>query len=125
MKKLLIGGNDSLFRSKLMKLVESNSFFVKEASRTNEVLKCVCSEKFDAVIFNFGFDDVDSTQAFFAMRVVDKELPVIVISNENDTLSSVAPVIHEAYRYYSMPVDLKEINEAVNEAIDARADSLI
>ncbi len=117
MKKIIIGGNGNLLRDDLTKQFESDSFSIKEVSRPGEVFESVMCEKFDAVVYSFRFDEVDSTQAFFAMKIVDKKLPVIIIADINDKLATIPPVLREAFRYYRAPVNYIKVKEAINEAV--------
>ncbi len=117
MAKVLVCDHEYSFRSSLRKLLESDGFSVHDISRSSEALKYVLKEKFDAIVFNLQPDNMISTLVFSAIRTIDKELPVIVITDSEESLSSVSSIIHETFRYFRKPVGYREIKEAINETI--------
>jgi DNA-binding NtrC family response regulator len=118
MTKILVCDHDYSFRSSLRKSLESDGFSVHDISSVSEALKYVLKEKFDAIVLSLQPSNMISTLAFSAIRTIDKELPVIVITDSEDSLSSVSSVIHEAYGYFRKPADCGEIKTAINEAIN-------
>jgi DNA-binding NtrC family response regulator len=123
MKKILIGGHEQSFRSDLKTLLELDGFHMQEASRPSEALKKVLEENFAVVVLHLQLDNMLSTLAFSAIRMVDKELPIIVVIDSEESLSSIASVIHEAFKHFQTPVDPKEIVGAIKEAINVKFDS--
>jgi two-component system response regulator HydG len=125
MKKILIGGHEQSFRRDLRTLLELDGFHMQEASRPGEALKKVLEEKFDVIVLHLqlDLDSTLSTLAFSAIRMVDRELPVIIVTDNAETLSSIVPVIHEAFKHFQTPVDPKEIVGAIKEAIKVKLDS--
>lgn len=121
MAKVLISDNESVFRNDLRKLLELDGIFIQEASKPIEALKKVVKEKFDALIFNFTSEDVNSIQVFSAIRELDKKLPVIIVVNKDESLSSASTIIHEAFRYFKKPTDCEEIKEAINDIIKMKS----
>ena len=117
MAKVLVCDHEYSFRSSLRKSLESDGFSVHDISRASEALKYVLKEKFDAIVFNLQPDNMISTLVFSAIRTIDKELPVIVTTDSEESLSSVSSIIHETFRYFRKPVGYKEIKEAINETI--------
>ena len=117
MAKVLVCDHEISFRSSLGKLLESDGFSVHDISSSSEALKYVLKEKFDAIVFNLQPDNMISTLVFSAIRTIDKELPVIVITDSDESLSSVSSIIHETFRYFRKPIGYKEIKAAINETI--------
>ena len=123
MQKILICDPDDLFRCNLINVLESKGFDVQEASRPSEAVKYVLKEGYGAVIFNLQSDDLNGVQIFSAIRTIDYKLPVIVVTDNNVALSSVSSIIYESFKLFQKPVDCKEIEEAVREAVQVKADS--
>ncbi|MBO1223165.1 MAG: response regulator [Candidatus Scalindua sediminis] len=123
MAKVLVCDHEYSFRSSLRKSLESDGFSVHDISRASEALKYVLKEKFDAIVFNLQPDNMISTLIFSAIRTIDKELPVIVITDSDESLSSVSSIIHETFRYFRKPVGYREIKEAINETIILKLNS--
>ncbi|MFQ5714088.1 MAG: response regulator [Candidatus Scalinduaceae bacterium] len=117
-KKILICDHEDLFRSSLRKSLESDGFSVHDISRASEALKYVLKEKYDAIVLSLQPNSTISTLAFSAIRAVDKELPVIVVADSEESFSSVSSIIHEAFGYFRKPADCGEIKVAINEAIN-------
>jgi DNA-binding NtrC family response regulator len=125
MKKILVGSHEQSFRSDLRTLLDLDGFHMQEASRPIKALKKVLEEKFDVVVLHLQLhlDNMISTLAFSAIRMIDRELPVIVVTDNAETLSSMASVIHEAFKHFQTPVNPKEIVGAIKEAVNVKFDS--
>jgi len=123
MLKVLIYDPDELFRCNLRNVLESKGFFVHEASRPSEAVKYVLKEGFGAVIFNLQSDDLNGVQIFSVIKTIDYKLPVIIVTDSNVTLSSIASIIHESFKLFQKPVDCNEVEEAVREAVQVKANS--
>ena len=123
MQKVLICDSDKLFRCNLRYVLESKGFAVLEASRPSEAVKYVLKEEFGVVIFNLQPEDLNGVQIFSAIKTIDYKLPVIIVTDSDVTLSSVSSVIHESFKLFQKPVDCNEIEEAVREAVQVKANS--
>lgn len=123
MQKILICDPDELFRCNLGSVLESNGFYVQEASRPSEAVKYVLKEKFNAIVFSLQPEDMNGIQIFSAIKAIDYKLPVIVVIDSNEPLSSVSSIIHESFKLFHKPVDCNEIEEAIREAINVKADN--
>ena len=123
MQKILICDSDDLFRCNLRNVLELKGFDVQEASRPSEAVKYVLKEGFGAVVFNLQSDDLNGVQIFSAIKTIDYKLPVIIVIDNNMTLSSVSSIIHESFKLFQKPVDCNEIEQAVREAVQVNANS--
>ncbi len=123
MQKILICDSDELFRCNLRSALKSEDFYIQEASRPGEAVKYVLNEVFDVIVFCLQSDDTNGIQIFSAIRTIDYKLPVIVITDINEPLSSVSSIIHESFRLFQKPVDCNEIEEAIREAVKVKADN--
>ena len=121
MQKILISDSYELFRCNLRGVLKSKGFYVQEASRPSEAVKYVLKEKFNAIVFSLQFDDLNGIQIFSAIKSIDYKLPVIVVTDSNEPLSSVSSIIHESFRLFQKPVDCNEIEEAIREAVNVKA----
>jgi DNA-binding NtrC family response regulator len=119
--KVLICDPDALFRSNLRYVLESKGFVVQEASRSSEAIKSVLKEKFGVVIFNLQSEDFNGVQIFSAIKTIDYKLPVIIVTEGDVTLSSVSSVICESFKLIQKPVGYNEIEEAIRDAVQVKA----
>lgn len=120
---ILICDPDELFRRNLRDVLESKGFGVQEASRPSEAVKYVLKDGFGVVIFNLQPDDLNGVQIFSAIKTIDYNLPVIIVTDSGVTLSSVSSLIHESFKFFQKPVDCYEMAEIVREAIQLKANS--
>ncbi len=123
MQKILICDPDKLFRWNLGYVLESKGFVVQEAARPSEAVKYVLNEKFAAVVFNMQPEDLNGVQIFSAIKTIDNKLPVIIVTDDDVTLSSVSSVIHESFKLFQKPVGYIEIVAAVREATQMKVNS--
>ena len=120
MQKVLICDPDELFRCNLRSVLKSKNFYIQEASRPSEAVKYVLKEKFNAIVFSLQSEDTNGIQIFSAIKAIDYKLPVIVVTDSNEPVSS---IIHETFRLFQKPVDCNEIEEAIREAVNVKADN--
>ena len=66
---------------------------------------------------------MNGIQIFSAIKAIDYKLPVIVVIDSNEPLSSVSSIIHESFRLFQKPVDYNEIEESVREAVSVKAEN--
>ncbi len=123
MQKILICDPDELFRCNLRSVLKSKDFYIQEASRPSEAVKYVLKEKFNVIVFSLQSEDMNGIQIFSAIKAIDYKLPVIVITDSDEPLSSVSSIIHESFRLFQKPVDSKEIKEAIRDAVNVKADN--
>jgi len=123
MHNVLICDHEESFRCELRDVLESKGFSVQEVSRPSEAVKYVLKQRFVVVIINLQSDDLNGVQVFSAIKTIDYKLPVIVVTDSNVALSSVSSIIHESFKLFQKPVDCNEIEEAVREAIQMKANS--
>jgi DNA-binding NtrC family response regulator len=123
MQKILICDSDELFRCNLRSVLKSKGFYIQEASRPSEAVKYVLKEMFDVIVFSLQSEDMNGIQIFSAIKAIDYKLPVIVVTDSNEPLSSVSSIIHESFRLFQKPVDCNEIEEAIREAVSVKADN--
>ncbi len=123
MQKILICDSDELFRCNLRSVLKSKNLHIQEASRPSEAVKYVLKEKFNAIVFSLQSEDMNGIQIFSAIKAIDYKLPVIVVTDSNEPLSSVSSIIHESFRLFQKPVDCNEIKEAIREAVNVKADN--
>lgn len=117
MAKILIYDHEYLFGSDFKKSLEMDGFSVQETSRLSEVLQYILKEKYDAAILNLQTKNVDSTQVFSAIKMIDNKLQIIIVADNEEPLSSVSSIIYEAFRYFRKPVDYKEIKDTIHKAV--------
>ncbi|MBS1257446.1 MAG: Transcriptional regulatory protein QseF [Candidatus Scalindua arabica] len=123
MQKILICDSDELFRSNLRSVLKSEDYYIQEASRPSEAVKYVLKEKFDVIVFSLLSEDTNGIQIFSAIKAIDYKLPIIVVTDSNEPLSSVSSIIHESFRLFQKPVDRNEIEEAIREAVKVKVDN--
>jgi DNA-binding NtrC family response regulator len=123
MQKILICDSDELFRCNLRSALKSEDFYIQEASRPSEAVKYVLKEKYNAIVFSLHSEDMNGIQIFSAIKAIDYKLPVIVVTDSNEPLSSVSSIIHESFRLFQKPVDYNEIEEAIREAVNVKVDN--
>lgn len=122
MQKILICDPDESFRHTLRCALESKGFYIQEASRPSEAARCVLKERFSSIVLSLQSGDMNGTQIFSAIRTIDYTLPVIVVTDCNEPLSSLSSIIHESFRLFQKPVDCNEMEEAIREAVKVKAD---
>ena len=78
--------------------------------------------RFDAMLTDVVLGDGDGIETLDAVRAVDAEMPVIVLSAQNTLDTAVRASETHAFEYFPKPFDLDELVRAVKQAVGQRSD---
>lgn len=78
--------------------------------------------RFDAMLTDVVLGDGDGIDTLDAVRAIDAEMPVIVLSAQNTLDTAVRASETHAFEYFPKPFDLDELVRAVKQAVGQRSD---
>jgi DNA-binding NtrC family response regulator len=117
MKQLLIV-DDEIGTRESLKAIFATAFTVHTATRADEALKCLLSERVDLVMLDIMMPDKDGIATLSEIRDLYPDMPVIMVSALSDTRKVVEAVREGAYDYITKPFEIAEVRQTVHRALE-------
>ena len=122
MDKILIVDDDFLVLEHLKNLLSSEDREVSFVAKANLALLRLEKEQFDLFLLDVNMPDINGIELLKKIRSseVHKNIPVIMITGDNDTSTFVNCFNNGANDYIEKPINNIILNSRVNAAINSR-----
>ena len=118
MARLLVVDDEVNVLYSIQKQLQSETLEVAVAQSGRQGLELVRSFHPDAVIIDIRLLDMTGLEVFDAIRQFDARLPVILITAYAATETAIEAMKRGAFEYLLKPVDLHQLREAVERALE-------
>jgi len=115
---LLLVDADPAVRELLWKLLQRNDRCIEEAHNGNDALERLRSSAFDVVVAGQGNNGSDPLKLLRRVRAIRPDARVIV-TGEQDPARALRAIRNHAYCYFHNPVPPGQLNDMVQQALDA------
>jgi PAS domain S-box-containing protein len=119
--RVLIVDDDESVRRTLTRLLRRASFDVEDAATGASAIEKLSGRPFDVIISDIQMPDGDGIALLRAVRRIDLDVPVLLITGEPDVQSAAAAVELGAFRFLTKPFDNEAIVRLVQRAARANA----
>ncbi|PWH86909.1 sigma-54-dependent transcriptional regulator [Brumimicrobium oceani] len=123
--KILIIDDDVDICMLLKRFFERNNYDVKVAFKGAEGIEFLKNQKADIVLTDFRLPDKDGFQMIEAIKNVNPNIPVIVITGYSDVNQAVKVIRLGAYEYVTKPIYPEEILLLVQDALSKPKTDLV
>ncbi len=117
MKKCLVIDDSSLIRKFHMKILESSGFRADGASDGMEAMEKALSNKYDVILCDLNMPNMDGVVFIKKFREINNDIPVIIISTQEEINSKNEDYISGANIYIVKPVKPDDLILNINLAI--------
>ena len=100
----------------------SSEFDVVTADRPSEGIKRVQERSFSVIILDIRMPEMDGIRALEAIRKVDRDVSVVMLTGYGTLQTAQQSMIHGANQYLRKPPDITELIEAVRKQAAAAAE---
>lgn len=115
-KTILIADGDEEVRRVLAEALAKVGYQVETAERASKVIHRIQTAKIDVLIMDVGIPDIGGCEVIPIIRNIDPSIPIIILASDS-SLELAKEVRKEGVFYYALkPLDLEEINLAVQDA---------
>ncbi len=118
MPRLLVIDDEPNVQYSLRKGLESESLQVISAMTAQDGIDSIRRDPPDTVILDVKLPDMSGLDAYVLIRQVEPRLPVIVITAHGTTDTAIEAMKQGAFEYLLKPVDLHQLREVVNRALE-------
>ncbi len=99
----------------------ASEFEVVTADRPSEGIKRIQERQFSVVILDIRMPEMDGIRALEAIRRIDQELSVVMLTGYGTLQTAQQSMVHGANQYLRKPPDIMELLEAVRSQAQAAA----
>jgi DNA-binding NtrC family response regulator len=117
---ILVIDDEEIMREILEALLSREGYSVRVAASGREGLDLARSVPFDAVITDMMMPEMDGLQVLDAIRAVDDDLPVIMITAFASMETAVSAMKKGAFDYITKPFKNDEVLVVLNNAVERR-----
>ena len=120
-RRVLIVEDEEPIRSLLASALNSAGYQVRGAPHAEDALALSRSQTFDAAIVDIKMPGMDGIELSRALRALDADLPVIVVTAHADVETARDAIRMGAYDYIAKPFDLDDVLLSVARAAERRS----
>ncbi|MBM9520269.1 sigma-54-dependent Fis family transcriptional regulator [Desulforhopalus vacuolatus] len=118
--KALIVDDEEGMRGVLTRLMTKINFEVVTASGGETALQLILSELPDVMLLDFRMSGMDGKEVLQAVKYIDPDLPIIMITGYADISTAVEMVKAGVYDYLAKPFDNNDVIRIVQRAVSER-----
>lgn len=119
--RILLVDDDPQVRKLVARVLRKAELEVVDVSSGREALGELRASPFDVVVSDVQMPELTGLDLLRAVRAVDLDLPIILISGAPDVPTAAAAVEHGAFRYLTKPLDSVVLCDSVQRAVRTRS----
>jgi EAL domain-containing protein (putative c-di-GMP-specific phosphodiesterase class I) len=120
-RRILVVDDDNALRLSLVRFLEHAGFTVVDVDRVSRAITALEASPFDVVISDVNMPDGGGLELLRAVRRIDLDVPVILITGDPTLEAAMSAVEHRAFRYLTRPLDGSALIATVDDAARAHA----
>ncbi len=117
-RTILITDDDTAHRTMMKVNLAESGYTLLEASDGDEVLPLLQQNHVDLILLDMKMARMDGLATLSALAEAGYEVPVIVITAFSSVETAVEAMRRGAFDYVAKPIDIDELNIAINKALD-------
>ncbi len=119
--RVLVADDDPSLRRTLVRYLTKQSYDVIEVDTGAKAIAALEHRKIDVVLSDVHMPDGSGLDLLRAVRRVDLDVPVILISGMPDVDTASKAIEYGAFRYLTKPLELETVGKLVRHAVRAHA----
>jgi DNA-binding NtrC family response regulator len=120
MKKILIVDDEETVRYSFRKLFREPDCVITEASNGLEAISAIKKDMPDLVLMDIEMPGLGGLDAIQRIKVINPQLPVIIITAFGTSERVIAAMKYGAYDYLEKPFDVGRLKEVISEALEMK-----
>lgn len=114
---VLVVDDEPAMRRVLVRILRRNGYDTTDVPSGRQALDAARNQVFELVVSDVQMPDMDGVELLRAMRDIDPDLPILLLSGAPDLRSAMKAVEYGAFEYVSKPVDLEQFLCSVDRAV--------
>ena len=117
---ILVVDDEAVVREGVRRILSASGFHVETSASGRAALDMLQQADFDAVITDLKMPGMSGLEVLKAIKVLQPDVPVIIITGYSTVESAVEVMKHGAFDYIPKPFTPEQITEKVNNALEQR-----
>jgi DNA-binding NtrC family response regulator len=114
--RLLLVDDEKGYVDVLTKRMSKRNIIVTSALSGSEAVQILRNKSFDVAVLDLKMEDMDGIEVLKIFKIMDPEMPVIMLTGHGSETAAREGIQHGAYDYLTKPCDLTELIAKINEA---------
>jgi serine/threonine-protein kinase RsbW len=115
--RLLLIDNNLERIKQIRELLEQKEFEVLIASDGNAAINLLRSRPFDLILTNILLKDMDGVEIVTAVREIDRDLPVIIMSSSSHANKAIKALYAGAHHFVREPIEIEELVQTIEKLL--------
>ncbi|MBA4165361.1 MAG: nitrogen regulation protein NR(I) [Erythrobacter sp.] len=120
--RILLVEDDAAIATVITAALEDEGMLVHHCESIAGRDRFLAAQRFDAMLTDVILADGDGIASLVAVRALDPDMPVIVLSAQNTLDTAVRASETQAFEYFPKPFDLEELVRAARQAVGRRSE---
>lgn len=117
-EKVLIIDDEKLIRWYLRENMEKSGYTVIDTEKGNEAIKLFSEHLPDIVLLDVNLTDISGIDVLSAIKSIDKDVPVIIITAFGNIKTAVEAMKLGAYDFIEKPFEVEKLNIVIEKALE-------
>jgi DNA-binding NtrC family response regulator len=114
--RLLLVDDEVGFTTIMAKLLTRRNMEVTKAFSGAQGIQALRAKQFDVAVLDLKMQDMDGIEVLKIFKIMDPNMPVIMLTGHGSEKSASEGIQHGAYAYLTKPYEFTELLEKIREA---------
>ena len=114
---ILVVDDEAVIREGMRRILEADGYFVQTSAGGYMAIEAIQGKSFDLVITDLKMPGMDGIEVLKAIKVLQPEVPVILITGYSTVDTAVEAMKNGAFDYIAKPFTVEQISEKARNAV--------
>ena len=118
--RLLLVDDEVGFTTVMAKRLTRRDMVVTTAFSGTQGIQALREKQFDVAVLDLKMEDMDGIEVLKIFKIMDPNMPVIMLTGHGSEKSANDGIQHGAYDYLTKPYEFTELLEKIREAVSSK-----
>jgi DNA-binding NtrC family response regulator len=118
--RLLLVDDEAGFTTIMAKRLTRRDMVVTTAFSGTQGIQALRTKRFDVAVLDLKMEDMDGIEVLKIFKIMDPNMPVIMLTGHGSEKSANDGIQHGAYDYLTKPYEFTELLEKIRQAVSSK-----
>ena len=118
--RLLLVDDEVGFSTVMAKRLNRRDMEVTAAFSGTQGIQALRAKQFDVAVLDLKMEDMDGIEVLKIFKIIDPNMPVIMLTGHGSEKSANDGIQHGAYDYLTKPYEFTELLEKIRQAVSSK-----
>lgn len=118
--RLLLVDDEAGFTTIMAKRLTRRDMVVTTAFSGTQGIQALRAKQFDVAVLDLKMEDMDGIEVLKIFKIMDPNMPVIMLTGHGSEKSANEGIQHGAYDYLTKPYEFTELLEKIRQAVSSK-----